>query len=72
MNRWPLSVAALGVSALAWLGGRLFEMPSLPRRITFKALETLWFDGLFRGAVFASLAWLALIVFALILRRSKA
>jgi hypothetical protein len=50
--------------------GRLIECPPLPRRLTLAAWEKLWLDGIFRGFVLASIAWLALIAFAL-LRRTR-
>lgn len=48
-----------------WLRSWL-ECPPLPRRVTYAMCAKLWEDGLFRGATIASIAWIALILFALI------
>jgi hypothetical protein len=45
---------------------RIFPLPPIPRRITLQFMESLWWDGVFRGAVVASIAWAALILFALL------
>lgn len=71
MTRWPLSVAALGLSAFGRLLVWLISSPPLPRRITAKAVELVWHQGLAWGATLASFAWLALIVFALIVRKVR-
>lgn len=45
---------------------RWLDAPPLPRRITARAWELLWWDGVSRGATAASLGWIALILFALL------
>jgi D-alanyl-lipoteichoic acid acyltransferase DltB (MBOAT superfamily) len=47
---------------LNWLAAR-----PLPRRITLTAWEDLWYEGLWHGATAASLFWIALILFALMI-----
>lgn len=46
---------------------RWLDAPPLPRRISLKAWELLWWDGVSRGATVASLGWIALILFAILI-----
>lgn len=45
---------------------RWLDAPPLPRRISLKAWELLWWDGVSRGAMAASLFWIALILLAVL------
>lgn len=58
----PLSCLAHVVPLL----GNWLNVPPLPRRLTAKIWTNLWWEGVYQGAVAASLAWVALIAFALI------
>lgn len=55
--------------------GWLIQLPRAPHRITAKAIEIYGWECAFTGAAIASFAWIALIIFSLIvaiqLRRNR-